>query len=298
MLGAMNHEPGTIKILEVDGVPVFAHWSLIAGAALISLFAAFDATAIVTLCLAYIFLISVHESAHALAARALRLKVFSISISGVGGLCRFQPPPSYGAAFLVISAGLLAQALLFVGTLVWLATFGEPASSQGAYLATSFTYVNSAIFLLNLIPEKPQQCHFGTDGYLLWKLALNKLHGRPFAMPDTSATFSPETRLAELRGFSLAGFETGIEILNDNTTPMDFVVGALATHLQVARDEAVALMLDIHARGGLLIALPSHEQAITVANAITSDALANGHPLVCRPICTQPILASREITSK
>jgi ATP-dependent Clp protease adapter protein ClpS len=293
----MIKEPGAIKILEVGGIPLFAHWSLIAGAALLSLFVRFDATATIVLCMAYVFLIGLHESAHAIAARWLGLKVFSISISGVGGLCRFQAPKSFGAALLVVSAGLLAQALLFTGTLLWLAIFGEPTSRQGAYWAASFTYLNGGLLLLNLIPEKPQRSHFGTDGHLLWKLVLNRRRGVPFAMPDTSATFSPKTRLAELPGFAPAGFATGIEILNDNTTPMEFVVKALTTHLQVTRDEAVALMLDAHANGGLLVAMPSYERAVTVANAIASDALAHGHPLVCRPVGTQPYLGSQTIRS-
>jgi ATP-dependent Clp protease adapter protein ClpS len=83
------------------------------------------------------------------------------------------------------------------------------------------------------------------------------------------------------------GFTTGIEILNDNHTTMEFVVSALNTHLRMPQEEAIAAMLDIHAKGGLLISLPTYEKAISVATAITSDAIANGFSLICRPVVVQ-----------
>ena len=60
-----------------------------------------------------------------------------------------------------------------------------------------------------------------------------------FAYPDTSATFAPETNLLGLKRFAKDGFTCGIEILNDNATPMDFVVNKLCAHLGIAREEAV-----------------------------------------------------------
>jgi ATP-dependent Clp protease adapter protein ClpS len=84
------------------------------------------------------------------------------------------------------------------------------------------------------------------------------------------------------------GFESGIEILKDNNTTMAFVVSSLTTHLNFTREEAVAVMLTIHTKGGILISLPSYEMANNVANAITADAMANGFKLICRSVRVQP----------
>ena len=283
----MSAERGTVKLVAIGDVPVFIDWSVLASAGVLSLFVRFDPTATFSLCLAYVLLIGLHESAHAMAAHSLGLKVISIHFSGFGGLCRFQSPATYGAAFLVASAGLLGQALLLVATVIGLTWFGYPTSSVGLHLAFGFTYVNGIVLVINLIPQKQRRERFGTDGYLLWALVIKKLHGRQFAWPDTSATFSPETRLARLDGFAPAGFTTGIEILNDNSTPMEFVVTTLSRHLQVSRDDAIKLMLDIHTQGGLMISLPTYERAAAVAQAIASDALDGGHKLVCRPVGAQ-----------
>lgn len=283
----MKREPGSIQLFCIAGIPVFAHWSVLVCAALLFLFAKFDAEATAGLLGSYVGLIALHEAAHAIAATSVKLRVSSISISGVGGLCRFQTPTSYGPAFLVSSAGLLMQLVLLISTVAALAIFGPPTSTFSSYVAFGFIYVNGAMIVLNLVPEKRQQSHFGTDGFLLWALITRASRKQPFAWPDTSATFPPDTNLANLKGFKPEGFENGIEILNDNTTPMEFVVTTLTTHLNVSRDEAIKLMLGIHERGGLMIALPSYDEAMAVAGGISGDAAANGHKLVCRAVGAQ-----------
>ena len=49
-----------------------------------------------------------------------------------------------------------------------------------------------------------------------------------------------------------ANFRCGVKVLNDNSTPTEFVVEILQTQLKLAYAEATAAMLDIHKRGGRL----------------------------------------------
>ena len=148
----------------------------------------------------------------------------------------------------------------------------------------TFVYINGAMILLNLIPKKRHRDDFGTDGYLLWRLMVDRIRGRSYVFPDTSASFSTETQLANLQGYMPEGFKTGIEILNDNNTTMAFVVSTLTTHLNISREEATTMMFEIHSKGGLLIPMASHEAARSVADAISSDAIANGFKLICRSV--------------
>jgi ATP-dependent Clp protease adapter protein ClpS len=74
----------------------------------------------------------------------------------------------------------------------------------------------------------------------------------------------------------------GIEILNDRTTPMEFVVTTLMTHLGLTREQAIVKMLDIHNTGGTLIKLQSAREAQRIADAVSAEARASGHSFVCR----------------
>ncbi len=76
------------------------------------------------------------------------------------------------------------------------------------------------------------------------------------------------------------GFACGIEMLIDDTTPMEFVVEMLHAHAGLDLDAAAAAMLQIHQRGGLLLPLPDRARA----DAVACDAQARGQRLVCRAV--------------
>ena len=74
-------------------------------------------------------------------------------------------------------------------------------------------------------------------------------------------------------------------MLNDDATPMEFVVSMLSEHLGLDRMEAIRAMLAIHTQGGALLATPTEAAAETAAREITTAASNLGHPLVCRAVC-------------
>ena len=273
--------PGTVRLFRVGSISVFVHWSLPAAILLLAVPAAFGLKSALALCLAYACLVALHEFAHAAVARLLGLKVHALTISALGGECKHDTPKNYGSAFAIASAGLVAQLFLLIASQVYLNLAGWLPTRFGNIVLLVFIYGNGLLILANLVPEKRRNRSFSTDGYVLWKLATRKLKGQSFAYPDTSRTFSPDTRLARLQEFRPEGFAPGIEILNDNSTPMEFVVMALLKHLGMSKEEAVELMLSAHTKGGVIIPLPE-ARAQTVAAAIAHDAVAAGYPLVCR----------------
>ena len=226
----------------------------------------------------------IHELGHAFAARCFDLKVFNIRLHGLGGFCQAETPKTLVAAIAFSSAGLLAEALLLVVTVCYFYVFGKPASTIAQCIAITFIYVNGITILMNLLPKKRHYNNFGSDGYLLWKLVTHRMRGKSYSFPDISATFPRKTRLTTVSGFVPPDFQTGIEILNDNDTTMEFVVSTLTKHLNMPQDKAIAAMLDIHSKGGMLIPLPTYEMAVNAADAIRSDARANGFKLTCRPV--------------
>lgn len=280
----MNRYPGSVRLLSIGSTPVFLHWSFPVGGLFVSSFVHFRIPETYFFCLGYTLVIALHEFAHAAAARIFGLQVQFVYVAGLGGECGCQVPKSFLAAIITFSAGLLAQSVLLILTTIYVGVLGWPGTALGASLVITFTVVNGALVVLNLIPQKPRRANFGSDGYLIWKLIGNKFRGRPYVFPDTSATFAPETRLLGLQGFAPKGFLTGIEILNDNTTPMEFVIDVMTRHLELPQDKAFELMLAVHTKGGVLIPVETYELAVKAAAAISVDAIAKGHRLVCRPV--------------
>jgi ATP-dependent Clp protease adaptor protein ClpS len=81
-----------------------------------------------------------------------------------------------------------------------------------------------------------------------------------------------------------AGFVHGVEILNDDSTPMEFVVKVLEEHFGMNEPDAVRTMLTIHGKRGILMPTATKEQGAATAAAIIRDTLLEKHQLRCRAV--------------
>lgn len=282
---AAQRLPG-FHLATIRGVPIFVHRSYLFGGLFIAVMATTNIQGIVGYCAAYAALFAIHESGHAVVARALGLKVHSVDLSGIGGLCRVEVPTRTRDIWLVFSAGLVAQVLVLLLTLAVVAVQGAPASPFGMAVTTTFTWVNAMLFFINLLPGRTFRGSL-TDGGVLWGMARHQLGKglHPFGWNLVPARlFEPSTSLLSVDGLTPEGFGDGIEILNDDTTPMDFVTSILQRHVGLEQDVAIATMVDIHMHGGVLLPFPSREAADAVADAIARDTQAQGHRLVCRAV--------------
>ncbi len=70
-------------------------------------------------------------------------------------------------------------------------------------------------------------------------------------------------------------------LLNDDYTPMEFVVAILEQVFQMPRDRAISLMLDVHRTGVGVAGVYVHEIAETKAAQVLSIARKHEHPLQC-----------------
>lgn len=104
------------------------------------------------------------------------------------------------------------------------------------------------------------------------------------AEPGFGVILPPGTSLLALPEFVPRDFRHGVEIFNDDRTPMGFVVVTLQRHLRLGKVDAVQTMLRIHERGGVLIPLPTLEAAEQAAQAIVGAAEKAAHPLQCRAV--------------
>jgi ATP-dependent Clp protease adapter protein ClpS len=102
--------------------------------------------------------------------------------------------------------------------------------------------------------------------------------------PATGLILPPGTSLIHVEGMIPLGFRCGLEILNDDKTPMLFVVSVLRSRVSLSNEDAHRTMLTIHERGGILLPIPSLEESRRIADAVTEDATKKHHPLVCRAV--------------
>ena len=116
----------------------------------------------------------------------------------------------------------------------------------------------------------------GLVSVLAGRLASGKLSWSP--------VFPPDACLLRMEGFSPAGFSCGLELMNDNLTPMAFVVSVLQNFAGLNENEAMHLMLEVHKKGGVLFPMASFDESKRVAELVTAEARKNNHPLVCRAV--------------
>ncbi|MFB2538603.1 MULTISPECIES: ATP-dependent Clp protease adapter ClpS [unclassified Acinetobacter] len=70
-------------------------------------------------------------------------------------------------------------------------------------------------------------------------------------------------------------------LLNDDYTPMEFVIEVLQQFFNKDIDQATQIMLTVHYQGRAVAGLYSKDIASTKANQVNDFSRKNGHPLMC-----------------
>lgn len=72
-----------------------------------------------------------------------------------------------------------------------------------------------------------------------------------------------------------------VQLLNDDFTPMDFVVFVLQEFFSMNQEKATQVMLQIHTRGRGICGVYSREVAESKVNQVNRFSHENNHPLLC-----------------
>ncbi len=70
-------------------------------------------------------------------------------------------------------------------------------------------------------------------------------------------------------------------LLNDDFTPMEFVVHVLETFFRMSREKATQVMLHVHTRGVGVCGVFTRDIAETKVAQVNDHARQNQHPLLC-----------------
>lgn len=72
-----------------------------------------------------------------------------------------------------------------------------------------------------------------------------------------------------------------VMLLNDDFTPMDFVVVVLQKFFNLDRERATVVMLQVHREGRGICGVYPRDVAATKTDQVNNFARQNQHPLVC-----------------
>lgn len=72
-----------------------------------------------------------------------------------------------------------------------------------------------------------------------------------------------------------------VVLLNDDYTPMEFVVVVLETFFGMNREKATQIMLHVHTRGKGVCGVYTHEIAETKVALVNDFSREHQHPLLC-----------------
>jgi ATP-dependent Clp protease adaptor protein ClpS len=72
-----------------------------------------------------------------------------------------------------------------------------------------------------------------------------------------------------------------VVLLNDDFTPMDFVIVVLETFFNMTRELATQVMLNVHTRGKGVCGVFTREVAETKVTQVNEFSRSHQHPLLC-----------------
>ncbi len=105
------------------------------------------------------------------------------------------------------------------------------------------------------------------------------------SMSDTDKTNNPDSPdigvVVKTRPKTRKPAMYKVLMLNDDYTPMEFVVHVLERFFQKSRDEATRIMLHVHKRGVGVCGVFTYEVAETKVTQVMDLARQNQHPLQC-----------------
>lgn len=150
------------EVMEINGVKVFAHWSvLLIGAVILFLATSEPAVAFAVLG-SYYGVILLHECGHMIAAQRRHCTVWSIELYPIWGITRFSEPYSRFDHCVIAWGGVIAQLVVATPIVVLTETFGYTRFQPLNSMLAIFGFFSMFVAAFNLIPAPP------LDGSIAW----------------------------------------------------------------------------------------------------------------------------------
>lgn len=166
------------EILEINRVPVYAHWSLLVLAVLILIGAMERPKETIAAWTSFFAVILIHECGHMVLAQRKGYDVHRIDLYPILGLVHHQEPWSRYDSSLIAWGGVAAQSLVAIPIVMWVSIFGFTRSDTVNVALGILGYYSLIVAVFNLIPLPP------LDGAKAWYLIpelIKRMRKRPSA---------------------------------------------------------------------------------------------------------------------
>ena len=244
------------------------------------------------------FVILIHELGHLLAVifashKLIEFAVGPVSIKFSETGCSIRPRAglfsgvviynrNHGKAtwaneILIITAGVIVN-IVVGATLVLIYHF---VYNNGLFVIAG--WLSIWLGLLGLFPMRVKILGLDSDGKRFFAILALKKHVSQLKKYnlDSPATYA---KIWPSDGANLG--KAQIELLNDDSTPMEFVVDAIKTFFGFNDFSAMLLMLSIHKDGNAKLGWLEQDVAKNVSEQINSEARSRGFPFQCRVLTT------------
>lgn len=112
----------------------------------------------------------------------------------------------------------------------------------------------------------------------LWRRAGPEVRGHQDGDPDRDAGTATETAKPKIARPPLYK----VILLNDDYTPMEFVVHVLEVFFGMNREKATQIMLTVHTQGSAVVGIFPRDIAETKSEQVNQYAQENQHPLISK----------------
>lgn len=133
--------------------------------------------------------------------------------------------------------------------------------------------MNKRHYCLNTIKNS-----FHQSGYVDWHISPRLSNDSQDDAEGTDGGVAVQTAPPELKRPPLYA----VVLMNDDYTPMDFVIEILQQYFALNLDQATQVMLTVHYEGKGVAGVYPRDIAETKANQVNNYARSQGHPLLCQ----------------
>ena len=150
--------------MEIRGVPTYVHWSVFAISAFILANVVSHPSLSILGPFCYYSVLLIHEAGHLYSAQRKGCQVQSIELYPVFGRTRFDSPWSKLDHCVIAWSGVIAQTLVFVPLIAWVAVFGSTRLGAVNMIFAILGFFNLGVAIFNLLPIQP------LDGWIAWQI--------------------------------------------------------------------------------------------------------------------------------
>ena len=119
---------------------------------------------------------------------------------------------------------------------------------------------------------------FHQSGYVDWHISPRLSNDSQDDAEGADGDIALQTAPPELKRPPLYA----VVLMNDDYTPMDFVIEILQQYFALNLDQATQVMLTVHYEGKGIAGVYPRDIAETKANQVNNYARSQGHPLLCQ----------------